>query len=701
MSEFVVRRALFSGLGFLAICLAMGQVQRAAAQTVMAGHDMGVRDEMPPDELPVPQKLSGIGNVSIKITAAPEAQMWFNQGLNLLHDFWEYESARAFEQGVRVDPQCAMCYWGLYKAEGSFHSTAKDYANQALTKAVGLEGHVSNAEKLYISASAAHEDALKGAMQGRPDFSKEVKLWRKLVKQQPKDTQARIFLAQAVGEQKEYLAILKSVLDDEPENSAANHYWIHALEASPHPEEALRSAEILASLAPTSGHIVHMPGHIFYRVGDYARAEKAFTASLEADERYMQEQHIQPDDDWNYVHNLMYAIANKLEEGKLKDATALSMKLTGARGQLVTTLYTNLTRDSISRLNPLLPVALRTANWQKVLELLSTNGAPAQQANLAFLSRTLTDFAGGMLAVEGHDLLKAEESSLRVDADLWQASQQLKDNGPRSNEASSAGVAVPKLTVMPDALLQPLVNNLSVMSLELRGSVAILKKHIDDGKKIFAQAAQEEKALGYREPPNYIRPVGETEGAALMAAEDWIDAKEAYKRALLERPRSGFPLYGIALCNERSDDTTAATSAYTEFLQAWKDADSDLGQLIHARTYVAGHSHVASGRAVARPMTASNETAKTTLESLFHSSIRPNYYGNHAAISAGLVQHCLAQFHPAFFVCQAFGIPLSEKFYTRIAPADGIDNRNLHVHMPRFIRDPATLAQSTRARASL
>jgi tetratricopeptide (TPR) repeat protein len=319
-----------------------------------------------------------------------------------------------------------MCFWGLYKAEASFHSTAKDYANQALTKAAGLEGHISKAERLYIQASVVHEGALKDAKQGRPDFSSELSLWRKLVKQYPKETQARIFLSQAVGDQKEYLAILQSVLKDEPDNSAANHYWIHALEASSHPEEAMHSAEILASLAPTSGHMVHMPGHIFYRIGDYARAEKAFTASMETDERYMREQHIQPDDDWNYVHNLMYAIANLLEEGKLKDATALSMKLTGARGQLDTTLYTNASRDSISRLNPLLPVALRTANWQQVTELLKKSETPVEQANLGFLDRTLAAFAGGMQAIEAHDLAKAEESSLRLDAQLWQVSQQLK-----------------------------------------------------------------------------------------------------------------------------------------------------------------------------------------------------------------------------------------------------------------------------------
>src|SRR6202022_4613278 len=101
------------GLGALA-CLLMGQTQPLAAQTAMSCHAMGAtQDEIAPEKLPAPQKLSGIGNAHIRITASPEAQMWFDQGLNLFHDFWDYESVRAFEHGVRVDAQCAMCYWGL------------------------------------------------------------------------------------------------------------------------------------------------------------------------------------------------------------------------------------------------------------------------------------------------------------------------------------------------------------------------------------------------------------------------------------------------------------------------------------------------------------------------------------------------------------------------------------------------------------
>jgi Flp pilus assembly protein TadD len=571
----------------LPVLFAVCAFESVAAQSAMVGHSMGSTDEVPPDKLPPPVRLSRIGNVSMKITARTEAQMWFNQGLNLLHDFWEYESARAFEQGVRVDPTCAMCYWGLYEAESSFHSTEKDYANQALSRAVALKDRVSNTERLYIQASAAHEEALKTAKQGQSDFSKELTLWRKLVKQYPKDTQARIFLSQALSDEKESLTILQSILKDEPNNSAANHYWIHAREASPHPEEALHSAEILASLAPESGHMVHMPGHIYYRVGDYARAEKAFMASMQVDEPYMEEQHVKRDEDWNYVHNLMYAIANFLEEGKLKDATALSMKLNGARGQLDTTLYTNASRDSISRLNPVLPVALRTANWQQVVELLKSDKTSAEQPNLGFLARALARFAEGMQAIGMQDMSKAEESSLELDAEMWRASQHLKDNaGAPSNQPKTD---IPKLQLMPDALLQPLINSLSVMSLELRAAILVAKSQIEEGKKLFAQAIQEEKALGYREPPNYIRPVSETEGAALMKAEDWQGAKEAYRQALTERPRSGFPLYGIAICSELSGDEQAATAAYMDFVSAWSNADSELPQLVHAQAYIAQH----------------------------------------------------------------------------------------------------------------
>jgi hypothetical protein len=590
----------------IAVCLMPALAQRAAAQTGMSCHAMGTLDELAPDKYPVPRKLSGIGNVHLRITATPEAQMWFDQGLNLLHDFWDYEAVRAFEQGVRVDAKCAMCYWGLYKAE-SFRGSSKQFASEALAKAVSLKGHVSKAERLYIEASAAGEAASKDK-KGDDDAgeTKQKELLRKLVKHSPKDTQARIFLAEALmdgyddaGEpssgQKEGLAILQGVLKEEPENSAANHYWIHAVEASPKPEQALHSAEILGRLAPTSGHMVHMPGHIFYRVGDYDHARQSFAASTAADESYMRTQNVQVDDDWNYVHNLMYAIANAMEEGRLTEATELSAKLKGARGQLEATLYPWSPRDGIARLDPRLPVALRTADWTQALELLKASNPPESLPNLVFLDRQLKDFATGMQALEAHDTAKAEEAAQRLDAELWRISQRLKDeDAAKQKEKKKKDESTLKLKLMPDAMPKPLVSNLSIMSLELRAGILATKKQTEEAKKLFAQAAQEEKELGYREPPNYIRPVGETEAAALLAAAAWTDAKSAYQKALVERPKSGFALYGIATSSEQAGDVKAATTEYAEFVAAWKSADPELPQLKHARAFLAEHEKVAA-----------------------------------------------------------------------------------------------------------
>jgi tetratricopeptide (TPR) repeat protein len=573
----------------------------AQAQTGKLCHAMGSRDEVAPDTMPPPQKLTGIGTVHIKITGSLEAQAWFDQGLNLYHDFWDYEAVRAFEQGVRVDPQCAMCYWGIYLAETFRRNSSKHFAGEALAKAVSLKGHVSKAERLYIEASAAHEAGEKGKNADKVD-SKELELWRKLVKQNPRDTQARIFLAEALmngydddgkpekGTQ-EALTILQSVLKNEPENSAANHYWIHAVEASPKPEQALKSAEMLAMLAPTSGHMVHMPGHIFYRTGDYGRAERSFAASMAADEQYMHGQHVQVDDDWNYVHNLMYAIANLLEEGRLAEATSLSAKSKDARGELEATLYPWSPRDSMTRLSVGLPVALRAGDWGLAVELLKESEAPpVALSNLAFFRRALTDFAAGMQALEDGKTVAAEEASQQLDAELWRISQELKsDEDAKGKEKKAPDGGTTKMRIMPDANAKPLVSNVSIMSLELRAGLLVAKKQMDEAKKLYLQAAREEKDLGYHEPPGYVRPVAETEAEALLRAGDWKDAKAAYQKALAERPKSGFPLYGIAISSEKSGDLGKASAEYAEFIAAWKDADAGLPQLEHARGFLAEH----------------------------------------------------------------------------------------------------------------
>ena len=243
-------------------------------------------------------------------------------------------------------------------------------------------------------------------------------------------------------------------------------------------------------------------------------------------------------------------------------------------------------RDSISRLDPRLPVALRTADFAQIVKLVDASTVGPGLPNLEFLRLRLLDFASGVLAVGAGKLADTEKLSARLDAELRRIEQQQKSS-EHVHPAPPSGP--PKNVVMPDALLDPLLKTLSIMALELHGSLLDAQGKTEDAKTAFAGAAKEEKDLGYREPPNYIRPVGETEGAAMLAVHRWADAKAAFERALVERPHSGFALYGIARACEGSDDRAAAVKTYEDFLTAWKDADAGLPQIAHAREYLATH----------------------------------------------------------------------------------------------------------------
>jgi tetratricopeptide (TPR) repeat protein len=370
------------------------------------------------------------------------------------------------------------------------------------------------------------------------------------------------------------------------------------MEPGNHPERALQSATLLASLAPTSGHMVHMPGHIFYRMGNYAEAERWFTASTAADERYMREEHVGPDDDWNYVHNMMYGIADLMEQGKLAEANALSDRLAGARGQLSATLYVWSARDQMARLSRRLPVALRVGDWDGVLAMLDQ--APVAEGdkttNLRFLASELHDFATGMRALDRNELDAAQNASARMDAGLWRLQQEQADaasvaakaKADPSGKAAEKKDEPPMVPIMPDADSGPLVHSLSIASLELRAGVLAGQGKLEAAKKLFATAAKDEKNLGYHEPPLYIRPVGETEAVALLRAKNYAGAKAAYEAALVERPDSGFELYGLAYVMELSGDAKGARAGYEAFLKAWPAADGELPEMTHAREVLSG-----------------------------------------------------------------------------------------------------------------
>jgi tetratricopeptide (TPR) repeat protein len=245
----------------------------------------------------------------------------------------------------------------------------------------------------------------------------------------------------------------------------------------------------------------------------------------------------------------------------------------------------------MARLSRRLPVGLRIGDWDTVLTLLDQ--APVAEgdktANLRFLASELHDFATGMRALQRNELVEAQAASARMDAGLWRLHQdqaelakapaQAKNDTPAKAEKKDAPPMVP---VMPDATVGPLISSLSVASLELRAGVLAMQGKLEEAKKLYATAAKEEKSLGYHEPPLYIRPVGETEAAMLLLVKDYPGAKSAYEAALVERPGSGFGLYGLAQVKELSGDTEGARVGYQTFLKAWPAADANLPEVTHA-----------------------------------------------------------------------------------------------------------------------
>ncbi|MEO7030183.1 MAG: hypothetical protein ABI147_12360 [Acidobacteriaceae bacterium] len=541
-----------------------------------------------------PQLMTGIGNASIDIsTPNPDAKIWFNQGLNLLHDFWDYESTRAFERSIKADPNCAMCWWGLYQSE-SFRDNDAAKAKQALVTAKKLSKHATEPEKLYIKAAVQSEDhprkSSKHDDNAKHRDSNETKTLRKLVAMSPQDVEAKILLAESMlngfkknGDPKpgtvEGQAMLAQILVEHPDDSAANHFWIHAVEPGNHPELALESARNLGRLAPASGHMVHMPGHIFYRTGDYEAARISFEHSMHVDEAYMRDRHVAPNDDWNYVHNLMYLIADLLEEGRVAEASRMSAKLNTARGDTRATLYVFSTRDGLTRLNVALPVALRAGDWIQTASMLEASAPDKSLANLVWLRGALLKYARGMAALDAGNTNEASQHLGALNAALK----------IKPEEKPMAGMPMPGPS-STDMEMNPAHTFMDLAALELQGALLTAQGKPTEADAAFQKAAAAEADLGYREPPYYIRPVGETRGDALLRAGRFADAKRAYEDALSERPNSGYPLYGLARVSAAAKDNDATTAAYARLLAAWPHADADLAPLREARRWMQNHA---------------------------------------------------------------------------------------------------------------
>jgi tetratricopeptide (TPR) repeat protein len=520
--------------------------------------------------MPAPPLRTGLGSTTLSMTTkSQQAQRYFVQGVELLHCFWDFEAYRSFKEAARLDPDAAMAWWGIVQSISEYDAMSEE-KKAALEKAKTLVPKASAHEQYYLRAQQKEND---------DDHDGYVHEMEMLIDNYPDDVDAKLFLAisSKYGYDKKgnplpgalYAhALVENVLAQHPDNAAANHYLIHVLEAGPHADRALHAADMLGKLAPASGHMVHMPGHIYYKLGDQERARQSFLKSMTVDEDYMHNEHVGTRDDWNYAHNLSYLIASDAEAGRYREALDYAAKLDQVPANPF--LAVGHATHAITIGSTTTRLQLRFGNWQAVIDHPVNLGDPALAGASANAFRDgVVAYARGMQALQHEQLADASRQADALDALQWRlkadhddSSEDDQDNGDK-----------------PDRVL----SLLETVSLDLRGNLACAQGNPEQGLKLLQQAIAKEEEVGYSEPPQYGRPESESAGYAYLKAGQFDKARESFRDELKLRPKSGHALYGIALSYEKAGKAAEARQAYDEFLVAWKDADPDLPMMLHAK----------------------------------------------------------------------------------------------------------------------
>ncbi|MEH2380037.1 MAG: hypothetical protein V7K27_14315 [Nostoc sp.] len=515
--------------------------------------------------------ISGLGTTHHPVsTSNPQAQEFFDQGLNLIYAFNHDEAVRSFQYAAKLDPHLAIAYWGIALAQGPNINLEIDpnrelAAYQAVQQALALSTQASTQERDYITALAKRysQDTGVNLYQLATDYAKAMAT---LVKRYPDDLDAATLYAESLmdlhpwqhwtkdgkpqPDTEEIVAVLESVLKRNPNHPGANHYYIHAVEASPSPERALVSAKRLGTLAPGAGHLVHMPSHIYFRVGDYEGAMRANKQAIAQDDIYIKKYQVQGTYPMMYYnHNIDFLMVASSMAGKYQDAL-----------QAAETLVANAT--AIDPYAPMLEgflgskilIQTRFSDWDAILK------TPAPDAKLP-TTTALWHFARGM-AMSGDKSLRA-----------YAATDKLEDAASESRALLAA-----KQVISTEATigLSPASRILDIASKVLDAKIAREKHDYESAIQLLEKAVVAEDALDYVEPPDWYFPTREYLGAVLLAKGDYREAEKVFRADLKKYPHNGRSLFGLQASLQALGKDQAAQVVKAELSTAWKGDEQHL-----------------------------------------------------------------------------------------------------------------------------
>jgi tetratricopeptide (TPR) repeat protein len=498
-------------------------------------------------------------------TRVPRAQDYFNQGMRLVFGFNHGEAVRAFREAQRLDPQCAMCFWGEALAYGPHVNAPMDSAGSvaawaALERAVALAPNASAADQAYINALKPRYAAPPPANRAALDSAYATAM-AGLARQYPDDLDAATLYAEALMDLRPWaywkkdgtpypqtdiiVAQLERVLAKNPNHPGACHYYIHAVEAVT-PEKAVPCAERLAALMPGAGHMVHMPGHIYIRVGRYSDAINANVHAVHADESYIASE--RPSGIYPigyYPHNYHFLAFAATLAGRSEQA------IEGGR-KLVAQMPVEVVRQ-VPPFEQLLPydrlVLIRFGRWDEVLAL------PLPPSDLR-VATGLSQYARGVaFAAKGQ----------------WSAAQAALD----TVKVIAAGTTPADQTAMTSGEGE----NKTVMDIAmhaLMGEIAYRRGNLDEAAGHFREAVRLEDTFNYIEPPQWFYPVRTSLGAVLLKAGKPAEAEAAYREDLKRFPENGWSLFGLEASLRAQGKTAEADTIRGRWQKAWASADVQL-----------------------------------------------------------------------------------------------------------------------------
>ncbi|MEL7083668.1 MAG: hypothetical protein AAGM36_04135 [Cyanobacteria bacterium J06597_1] len=508
--------------------------------------------------------FEGLETVHHSITTDSDiAQQYFDQGLALTYGFNHAEAVRAYREAVRQDPDCAMCYWGMAFALGPNINAAMDdeavpEAYSAMQMAEELAENASDRERAYIQAlSARYSNAVvEDRSPLDTSFAEEM---GKVVEQYPDDLDAAVFYAEALmdttpwnywdedGQPREatskVLDTLESVMRQEPEHPGANHLYIHAVEAV-HPEWAEAAADRLGNLVPGSGHLVHMPSHIYINIGRYRDAATANVAAIAADNEYATQCHAQGIYPLAYMpHNEHFLWASAAMSGQSELSIQVARDLaSGLNQEMMPEL------GAIQHYSAIPYYALqRFGRYDEILE------EPAPASGLGYPTG-VWHYVRGMAYAAKEQFDEAEQEL-----------QQL--------QAIAADPAIEDVTIWD---LNSTARLLEIASDVLQGEIASRQEDWDGAIAHLEAAIAIEDQLIYDEPEDWNQSVRQLLGAVLLEADRPVEAEAVYREDLLDNERNGWSLFGLGQSLEAQGRDTEAMLVQARFDEAWQDADVQL-----------------------------------------------------------------------------------------------------------------------------